>query len=166
MMADAVSCSPIPTPISKLDARIAALSDMSREDLVAEWIKIYKCKPPRSVKRGLLERAVAYRYQTRRYGKLKAETVKTLLAIACRDHAGKPDCDHDHVHDGDCIKSVVPVIDLKPGTRLVREWHGQTYQVNITDNGIIWNNTKYSSLSAIARAITGARWSGPRFFGL
>jgi hypothetical protein len=154
MMADAAFHSSKLTSTSKLDARIAALTDISREDLVADWIKIYKCKPPNGVKRGLLERAVAYRYQTRRYGKLKTETSKALLAIA----------------NGTDVEKVrnapSPKPELKPGTRLVREWHGKTHQVNVTDTGFIWNDQEYASLSAIARAITGAKWSGPRFFGL
>jgi hypothetical protein len=148
------------TAANKLDARIGALCDMPREDLVAEWANIYKHPPPKSVKRGLLERAIAYRYQTRRYGKLKADTIKTLLTLACLDHTDA------HDPDGDVIQPGVPVIDLKPGMRFVREWHGQTHHVNVTDTGFFWNNKEYASLSAIARAITGARWSGPRFFGL
>ena len=56
--------------------------------------------------------------------------------------------------------------ELEPGTRLVREWHGKPYQVNVTETGFDWNGREYASLSAIAKAITGARWSGPRFFGL
>ena len=55
---------------------------------------------------------------------------------------------------------------IKPGTRLAREWHGQMHHVLITDAGYSYNDKSYSSLSAIARRITGASWSGPRFFGL
>jgi hypothetical protein len=54
----------------------------------------------------------------------------------------------------------------KPGTRLVREWHGTSYEVTITERGYLWQDQHYRSLSSIARNITGARWSGPRFFGL
>ena len=154
MMAEVALQTSKSAPISKLDEKIAALADMSREDLATLWIKIYKCKPPKGVKRGLLERAVAYRYQTRRYGKLKAETSKTLLSIA-----GGANVEKEH-------KTSSPKPELKPGTRLVREWHGKTHQVNVTDNGFIWNDQEFSSLTAIAKKITGARWSGPRFFGL
>ena len=55
---------------------------------------------------------------------------------------------------------------LKPGTRLVREWNGRTYTVTITEDGFAYNGMTYSSLTKIARIITGAHWSGPRFFGL
>jgi hypothetical protein len=54
----------------------------------------------------------------------------------------------------------------KPGTRLVREWHGTSYEVTITERGYLWQDQHYRSLSSIARNITGAWWSGPRFFGL
>lgn len=54
----------------------------------------------------------------------------------------------------------------QPGTRLVREWHGETYEVVITDQGYRWQDRHFRSLTAIARDITGANWSGPRFFGL
>ena len=69
------------------------------------------------------------------------------------------------------IKRAMPsrqkkVNHYKPGTRLVREWHGITYEVVITDRGYLWQDQYYRSLTAIARVITGANWSGPRFFGL
>lgn len=54
----------------------------------------------------------------------------------------------------------------RPGTRLIREWHGETYEVVILDSGYQWNSKTYRSLSQIAKAITGTNWSGPRFFGL
>lgn len=55
---------------------------------------------------------------------------------------------------------------LKPGGRLLREWNGVTHVVEVTDSGFSWNGETWRSLSSIARAITGAHWSGPRFFGL
>jgi hypothetical protein len=55
---------------------------------------------------------------------------------------------------------------LQPGTRLVREWHGKTYEVTVAKQGFRYQGRQYRSLTHIARAITGANWSGPRFFGL
>ncbi len=60
----------------------------------------------------------------------------------------------------------MPPIALKPGTRLVREWHGVTHTVLIHADCVEWKGRRYPSLSVVAREITGARWSGPRFFGL
>jgi hypothetical protein len=54
---------------------------------------------------------------------------------------------------------------LKTGARLVREWNGVTHVIEVADTGFVWKGVRYRSLSAVARAITGARWSGPRFFG-
>ena len=54
----------------------------------------------------------------------------------------------------------------QPGTRLIREWQGQTHEVTIMDKGYLWQGKQYRSLTAIAQDITGTRWSGPRFFGL
>ena len=59
-----------------------------------------------------------------------------------------------------------PRLQLKPGTRLMREWQGRTYEVQVLDDGFAWQGTHYRSLSAIAREITGTAWSGPVFFGL
>src|SRR5271163_3889530 len=59
-----------------------------------------------------------------------------------------------------------PRLDLKPGTRLVREWQGRTYEVLVLDDGFSWQGTGYRSLPALARKITGTAWSGPLFFGL
>ena len=56
--------------------------------------------------------------------------------------------------------------NLKPGTRLIREWEGEAHEVTVLEKGFRWRGQKYASLSPIAREITGTRWSGPRFFGL
>ena len=62
--------------------------------------------------------------------------------------------------------SALPAASLRPGTRLVRSWNGETYSVLVTDDGYVFNDQTFGSLSSIAKAITGAKWSGPRFFGL
>ncbi len=140
--------------MSGIEQRLDSLTDLSRDELVAQWIKIYKLPPPKAVKRGLLERAVSYHLQAKHHGQLKTETHKALLAIASGPGSVPQ------------LKQTNMRSELKPGTRLVREWHGATHQVNVTETGFYWDGTEYASLSAIAKAITGARWSGPRFFGL
>jgi hypothetical protein len=57
-------------------------------------------------------------------------------------------------------------IRIKPGARLLREWHGTTHDVIVTDKGFVWEGRTYKSLSAVAEAVSGAKWSGSRFFGL
>ncbi len=54
----------------------------------------------------------------------------------------------------------------RPGTRLIREWHGTVYEVTVMDKGYTWEGRTYPNLSRIAAEITGTKWSGPRFFGL
>lgn len=130
---------------------LEALAAMDRAELVERWKEFYGVLPPKGVKRGLLERAIAYNLQTRPGERLQPSVRKQLLRIA----GGEPD----------------PVIarkasDLKPGSRLLREWHGVTHQVDVTDAGFVWQGELFKTLSAVAGAITGAHWSGPRFFGL
>ena len=94
-------------------------------------------------------RAIAYEMQARHYGELKSAIVRQLEKIASDKTEGAP-------------RALV----LDPGARLIREWNGVTHTVDVTDDGFEWKGEQYGSLSAIAREITGARWSGPRFFGL
>ncbi len=139
---------------SSVEAQLDAIRDLDRDALVARWRSIYGQPPPKGISRRLLQRAAAYAVQARAYGGLKSKTRKILLRITDGDNGaavtqqrtGKP--------------------ALNPGTRLLREWNGRTHQVDVTDEGFAWNGETYRSLSAVARAITGARWSGPRFFGL
>ena len=62
--------------------------------------------------------------------------------------------------------SGAPAESVSPGTHLVREWNGRTYQVEVIDNGYRFDGKTYPSLTTIAKRITGTHWSGPRFFGL
>ena len=71
---------------------------------------------------------------------------------------------HQSAKDGGAVR--VPSIVLKPGTRLIREWRGETCSVFVQKDGFQWRGTTYRSLTTIAKEITGAHWSGPRFFGL
>ena len=137
--------------MSGVDAEIDGLSDLPRAALVESWTEAHGHPPPRGCKRGLLERDHAWRLQARAHGGLKSATRKALLAIAS--------------HGAAAAKDIRPRV--APGTRLVREWHGTTHHVEVIEGGgCVWNGKVYSSLSAVARAITGTHWSGPRFFGL
>jgi hypothetical protein len=70
------------------------------------------------------------------------------------------------IYKGEPASAHVSRIKIKPGARLLREWHGATHEVLVTDQGFVWDGATYRSLSAIAFAITGAKWNGRRFFGL
>ena len=103
--------------------------------------------------RDLLIRGIIYQLQERAYGDLSTATARKL------EQAGA-----DSPSRG--AANPTPSVSLRPGTRLVREWRGVTHMVLIHADGIEWRGQRYRSLSLVARKITGARWSGPRFFGL
>ncbi len=150
-------------PQMRSEEEIGRLANLPRPELVRRWQAIYGRLPPRGIKRPLLERAIAWHLQVKALGGISA-THKRILRAAL---PSTPDLNTD-------ANRVLPVsgpaalprILLRPGARLVREWHGRTHVVNVTENGFIWNGRQYASMSRIAREITGTRWSGPRFFGL
>ena len=143
-----------PEPLTAGCAReIAGLCDLSRADLVERWVGLHGSPPIKTMTQDLLARGIAYEMQVKKYGGLKPAVSRQLQRIAAGLVAGEP-------------VAIKAASKLKPGARLVREWNGATHVVEVVDDGFIWNGERHSSLSAIARTITGARWSGPRFFGL
>ena len=103
--------------------------------------------------RELLVRAVAYRIQEVASDGPRLELQRRLCKIAAElQNTGQV--------------TIRPRAQLKPRTRLIREWRGRIYEVLVLDHGFSWHGTRYRSLSATARQITGTTWSGPIFFGL
>ncbi|MDR9428969.1 DUF2924 domain-containing protein [Salibaculum griseiflavum] len=135
-------------------ARVAALKIKTPTELRELWRDLMGTEPPPFTRR-YLETRLGYRIQELAYGGLKPETVKRLEKLG------------EQLDGGDYMKRRIRT-DLKPitGTRLVREWQGVEYVVTVTTDGYEWEGRPYQSLSSIARAITGTRWSGPVFFGL
>lgn len=128
------------------------LSTLGRDELRAEWHRLYGTGAPSRLGRTLLIAAVAYRLQEDALGGLRPELRRRLRKIAEAARHGS---------------EVAPAaLRLKPGTRLMREWQGRTHEVLVVDRGFLWQQAHYRSLSQIARDITGTRWSGPVFFGL
>ena len=125
---------------------LAGLERASRARLAEHWAEYFGAAPPPRTSRALMIRAVAYKMQERALGGLSA-AARRLLA-------------------GQEPAAVRRRRTLSPGTVLIREWHGIGHQVTITDKGVLYRGEPYRSLSGIARRITGARWSGPRFFGV
>lgn len=132
-----------------LKADLASIADLDRPDLIERWRALYEREPPASISKQLLSHAVAYKLQEKALGGLKPATQRFLAQFATGD-APPP----------------MPNPSLKPGTRLLREWHGITYEVTILEKGVMFNGKQYGSLSTVARVITGNVWSGPVFFGL
>ena len=151
-------------PQIRLEEEIGRLANLPRPELVKNWQAIYGRLPPRGNKRPLLERAIAWHLQVKALGGISAAD-KRILRTAL---PSTPDLNTDAnwVLPVSRPASRPPKNELRPGARLVREWHGRTHIVNVTENGFIWNGRQYASISRIAREITGTRWSGPRFFGL
>ncbi|MCC6983082.1 MAG: DUF2924 domain-containing protein [Bauldia sp.] len=138
----------------EIAAEVAAVSGLPRATLIERWTAAYGRPPPKGISRRLLEYSAAYQIQAAAYGGLPAPVIRKLMKAAEQLAVGKP------------VTTNSPSSRLRPGTRLVREWNGRTHTVEVTEGGFLWSGRPYRSLSAIAREITGARWSGPRFFGL
>jgi Protein of unknown function (DUF2924) len=132
---------------------LSRLPELDLGELRREWRALYKAEASPHLSRELLVRAVAYRAQEVALGGLRPGRRRQLLRIA-----------HQFKHSG--AANAPPRPELKPGTRLVREWQGRTYEVLVLDGGFSWQDTHHRSLSALARKITGTAWSGPLFFGL
>ncbi len=126
---------------------VAHLAAMGRSDLVTLWQQLFDQPAPAMLSQPFLRRFIAFEMQSRRHGGLPRQ-VQATLEKGC-EKKPRPTC---------------PA--LKPGGRLLREWNSVTHVVDVTEDGFTWNGRSYRSLSAIAREITGAHWSGPRFFGL
>jgi hypothetical protein len=132
---------------------LSRLPTLNLGELRQQWRGLYKTQAPPNLSRELLAQAVAHRMQELALGGIRSEPRRQLLRIA-----------QQFKQTGEATTRARP--KLKPGTRLMREWQGRTYDVLVLDDGFSWQNTRYRSLSAIARKITGTAWSGPLFFGL
>jgi len=132
---------------------LARLLELELSELRQHWGALYKSDPSPHLSRELLLRAVAYRLQEVALGGLGPAHQRQLRQIALQFN-----------QTGEIRRRARA--ELKSGARLVREWQGRTYEVLVLDDGFSWQGTHYTSLSAVARKITGTPWSGPLFFGL
>ena len=120
--------------------------------LRAEWRRLYR-EPAPGLAPDLLVRGIAWRLQEKEFGGLAPAVERELARLA--GHGALPS-----------QPNAPTAVSLRPGTRLVRSWNGETYSVLVTEDGYRLGDQTYASLSSIAQAITGTKWSGPRFFGL
>jgi hypothetical protein len=143
---------------SSVEAEIARLRGLDVKALRARWRASFGRIAPPQVSRHLLFAMLAYRLQAEEMGDLDAETLRFLKQIDLTPSK----------------QAAVPLTqaferrrrDLSPGTVLTREWESQHHKVMVLDGGFAWQGRSYRSLSEIAKAITGTKWNGPRFFGL
>lgn len=132
---------------------ISNLAALDLEALRAAWTARFRDPAPAFRTKDLLLRALVYKLESRRYGGPPASLSRRLGELA-------------HTYTSDPDFQPTPTTRLEPGTRLRREWNGVVHVVDRTEAGFVCQGETYRSLSEIARVITGARWSGPRFFGL
>lgn len=138
------------------DDQLFELEQMSREKLLLEWERVNGSKPPKYTSSVFLRQALAFELQSAAHGGLPARFRRVLKqSLAGRDRVAST---------ADVVPH--PAAVLSPGIKLVREWNGKTYQVEVLGDGFRMDGKPYTSLSAIAKRITGVKWSGPRFFGL
>lgn len=129
------------------DYTITDIAGKPHSALVPIWIELTGTTPPKRLSAPLMARILAYAIQSRARRCLPVRTRRQLIKMAKGD-----------------TRPALP--GLRPGGRLVRAWNGETHEVEVLEKGYAWRGHTYRSLSAIAEAITGTRWSGPRFFGL
>jgi Protein of unknown function (DUF2924) len=130
---------------SKVGNLIALIDALDRTDCIDHWAEMFGRPPPKYLSTQFMKRVLIWETQNRAMGGVSAKTLRRLKKVA----SGNP----------------VPA-KAKPGSHLVREWNGRTYQVEVIDGGYVMDGNTWKSLSAIAKHITGAHWSGPRFFGV
>ena len=126
---------------------ITRLNDLPPASLIERWVELHGSTPLKTMTKDLLVRGIAYEMQAQQIGGLTPAEKKGLVAFALGGRNPNPRA-------------------LKTGTRLYRSWQGITHEVLVLDQGYSRKGTTYASLSEVARAITGTRWSGPRFFGI
>ena len=145
-----------PTRYDDCNTKLASLQGKAHQELKILWLETFKAAAPKNLSRRSMNHALAYQIQVRAYGGLSKSVQQQLLDRAALS---------PRQSDTGSRKTVSPVT-LTPGTRLMREWHGVMHVVDRTTDGFVWNGRTFKSLSAVARAITGARWNGLAFFGL
>jgi hypothetical protein len=130
-----------------IDAEIGRIRSLGIDELRARWRATFRSSPPPAFTKDLVARFLCWHIQEQAFGGLDPDIAKFLDGLARGD---KPRVDRR----------------LKPGTVLVREYQGERHTVTVVSGGYLWRDTTYTSLSTVARAITGRAWNGHRFFGL
>ena len=125
--------------------QLLALAQMDKEELISKWQDLFGATPP-EYGTLFMRKRLAHRIQELFYGGLP-DMLKTQMLSQKK-----------------LQKRNVGI--LKPGNRIVREWHGEKYEVIIRNNGVEYQGVIYRSLTAVAKKITGGHWNGRHFFGV
>lgn len=150
-MKKASQIKPAPTDLEK---QLGELKKLRPEELRKRWQALFGSTPPPRLRSSLMVQAIARRLQEKALGGLKPATQRLLQKVA------------EDAKGGRKLSATAKKIQPRPGTVLVREWHGAKHQVSVLKDGFLYRSKRYGSLSQIARTITGTQWSGPLFFGL
>ena len=138
---------------NKVSSQIESLKGLTLAQLRDRWSEVFSTAPPTAARQDYLVRALAHHLQDQVGGGLAPSTQRRLAKLmtdgATKENYTQP-----------------PRTNLKPGSRLLREWQGTTHEVSVVEGGFAYRTKTYKSLSEIARKITGTRWSGQLFFGL
>ena len=140
----------MPDPIGK---HLDALPKLSKVALRELWKQLFNSPPSTKLRRDLMIPILAFRIQEQEYGPLNATARNRLRHLS-------------QAFERDGAFQVASTPQIRPGTRLVRQWRDQVHVVNVESRGYQYQGARYKSLSEIARLITGTRWSGPLFFGI
>jgi Protein of unknown function (DUF2924) len=133
----------------EIEAEIEQIRSLPIDEIRALWRQTFKSQPPPALGKDMLGRMISYHIQEKALGGLTRAALRLLDDIG----RGKPAVETARRR-------------LKPGTVLVREYHGERHSVVVASDGFVWREETYASLSTIARLITGTNWNGPKFFGL
>jgi hypothetical protein len=143
----------IPKDDPDIEEDLTALAGLPITQLRERWRTTFRKEPPQAFGPDLLRRTIAHRLQEKAFGGLPSSVrgeLDRLIKAISKTPSGRIELPRR----------------IKAGAILIREWKGKTYRVTIVDEGFLYEEETYASLSEIAREITGARWNGPRFFGL
>jgi hypothetical protein len=146
------------TTETSVEDEIVHLRGLDLKGLRARWQSVFQRPPPDHLPRHLLFAIIAYRIQADRFGDLDHETSQLLDRTGTKESGA--------AMSARLVSFDKKRTELTPGTVLVRDWDRQSQRVMVMADGFAWNGQTYDSLSKVAFAITGTKWSGPRFFGL
>ena len=132
-----------------LPEQLREINALDRTGCIERWTATFGTPPQKYLSVRFMQRVLAREQQIRTLGGYSARARRALKTVL-RDA------------DGDSRSTRA----APPGSYLMREWNGRTYRVEVTPSGYVLAGRTYGSLSTVAKRITGAHWSGPRFFGL
>jgi len=150
-----------PNKSRQIDLSVNDLPNLERSALLDLWAQVFNEAPPKSLSQPILRNILAFEIQTKTHGGLDRKTIQHIKRFQTQFN-------RQRAASISAKASIKPQTSskLKAGSRIMREWNGVTHCVDVLEDGFLWKDQSYRSLTQIAKAITSAHWSGPRFFGL